>query len=95
MMFDSHLFLAFPLDKDYLSKLLAVQPALRSLFIQEGDLNYLQTIEHDGQTYLVKNLGSKTDLATLESVRSHLLSILRRLIEDYPYESHPLRILAI
>ena len=95
MIFDSHLFLAFPLRPDYISNLELVPIALRALYIRNLDENYLSEISHKGQRFLAKNLGSLIDFQALESAQIHIYSVLKKLIPDFPYNSHPLVLLAL
>jgi|GEM_PF-1451410 len=95
MMFNAVLFLGFPLLDSYqreLSKLSAVE---RELFIQYQVSPYLQQIQSEGALYLGKGLGSSVELAALDSFQSHIYSLLRKLVPDFPYQQHPLLLLIL
>jgi hypothetical protein len=94
-MFEYDLFLAFPVNSEYRSNLDLVPEGIRSLFIQNKNKDYLQSFDHEGQSYLGKNLGSLVDLRDLDSAYSNLISLLQRLIPDVPYEHKDIQLLAI
>jgi hypothetical protein len=93
-MFDDHLFLAFPVTLDFSIQLNEVPLAIRSLFIQ-NDEQYLLALEFEGQSFLAKNLGEIVDFQALEAASLHLYSILKRLVPNFPYETHSLLLLAL
>lgn len=95
VMLDTILFLGFPLSASYQQELQWLPSAERELFIQPQASPYLQQIENQGMVYLGKSLGSSIEIAALESVQSHIYSLLRKLIPHFPYEKHPLLLLAI
>ncbi len=92
MIFDYQLFFGFALFDTYLAGLAQISPELRSTFIHP---HYLHKLDHEGQGYLGKYLGSVVEFSTLELVQAHIYSLLRRLIADYPYEDHPLILLTV
>jgi hypothetical protein len=94
-MFDTILFLGFPLSDSYQRELQQLPSAERELFIQKQVSPYLQQIEDKGIVYLGKSLGSSIEMTALESMQSHIYSLLRKLIPHFPYEQHPLLLLAI
>jgi hypothetical protein len=94
-MFDTILFLGFPLSAAYQQALIQLPAAERELFIQSQDSVYLQKIENEGMEYLGKSLGPSIDIATLEMSYSHIHSLLKKLIPHFPYEQHPLLLLAL
>lgn len=99
-MFDTILFLGFPLTDAYRLALLAIPSVERDLFIQnqdpfQPDSPYLQKIEHEGIEYLGKYLGSSIDMATCDLSYFHILSLLKKLIPHFPYEQHSLFMLAL
>jgi hypothetical protein len=93
-MYDYQLFLGLCLDSAYLEKFKTVSPAVRSAFVQEHP-HYLQLIDYQHKIYLGKRLESMITFSSLDYLESHIYSILRRLVADYPYQSHSLTLLAI
>lgn len=98
-MFDTILFLGLPLSNSYQLALLQLPSAEQEIFIQNQgafqDSPYLQKIEHEGIEYLGKYLGSSIDMATLDLSYSHIVSLLKKLIPQFPYEQNPLFLLAL
>lgn len=94
-MFDTVLFLGFPLIDAYRQALMQLPIAERELFIQNQDPIYLQKIENEGIEYLGKYLGSSIEMAALEMAYSHVYSLLKKLIPHFSYEQHPLLLLAL
>jgi hypothetical protein len=89
------LFFGFLLSPAYQDKLAQLPESIRSSFIQKTVSPYLQQIEYEGKTYLGKSLGHSIELTALEGMESHIDSLLRYLIPDYPYENCPLVLLAL
>lgn len=81
------------MDAAYEQKLATVNPPLLALFTSGGE-EYLESREHQGRPYFGKTLGGSIDLPRLELVQGNVLSILRRLVPDYAYESVPLCVIA-
>lgn len=94
-MFDTVLFLGFPLSVAYQQELTRLPAAERELFIQNQDSAYLQKIENEGIEYLGKYLGPSTEMGALEMSCSHVYSLLKKLIPYFSYEEHPLLLLAL
>lgn len=94
-MFDTVLFLGFPLSEAYRQALIQIPAIERELFIQNQDSNYLQKIEYEGIEYLGKYLGSSIEMAKLSMSHSHIYSLLKKLIPHFPYEKSPLLLLAL
>jgi hypothetical protein len=94
-MFDTILFLGFPLSDADKQTLIQLPAAERELFIQNQDSSYLQKIENDGIEYLGKYLGPSIEMAALEMSYSHVYSLLKRLIPRFPYGEHSLLLLAL
>lgn len=98
-MFDTILFLGFPLSDSYQLLLLELPSAERKMFIQNQDFHqdspYLQKIEYEGMEYLGKYLGSSIDMATFDLSYSHIVSLLKKLIPQFPYEQNSLFLLAL
>ena len=94
-MSDHPLFVGLPLTESYLHELKKLPPALINTFIKGQSAEYLQQIECDGVLYLGKSLETPYDLAALDSLQTHVYSLLKKLIPDYPYELHPLLLLPL
>ncbi len=94
-MFDYQLFLGLPILSSYQEELNQLPSSLRDLFIQNKDSSYLQQIEYENVVYLGKSLGSTIETFILDAMQAHIYSLLRRLIPHYPYEQHPLLLLAL
>lgn len=94
-MFDHHLFFGLPLFDPYLHQLNELPAPLRDAFIQSQSNDYLQQIESEGIVYVGKFTNEPLELASLDSLEVHIHSILKKLIPDYPFEQHPLILLAI
>ncbi len=71
----------------------SANPSLVALFTKGGD-DYLETVEHHGQRYLGKCVGENADLARITLVEANIMSLLRRLVPDYPYQETPMLVLA-
>lgn len=94
-MLDTILFLGFPLSSSYQKELTLLSSVERDLFIQSCASPYLQQIEYEGSLYLGKCLGPSIEMAALESMHSHVYSLLKKLVPHFPYEHHPLLLLAL
>jgi hypothetical protein len=94
-MFDTVLFLGFPLSDAYQKELLRLPSAERELFIQNQVSPYLQRVESEGTYYLGKCLGSSIEMVELDSSFLHIYSLLRKLVPNFPYEQYPLLLLAL
>lgn len=93
-MFETQLFLAYPLNSQYEAKLEQIPHSLRVFFIQDHP-DYLQQITHNGIPYLGKQLEKVIDLRTLDSLEAHIISLLKRLVPDHPYENDTLTFLPL
>lgn len=94
-MFDTTLFLGFPLLELYLNELMRLPAVELALFIQKEPSPYLQQIENEGRGYLGKSIGSSVELGALEAFQSHIYSLLKKLVPIFPYEEYPLLLLAL
>lgn len=83
-LFERHLFLGFPVDSDYRTGLSFVNPQLLSMYIQKNG-EYLQEYFHAGTQYLGRTIPSPAQPGDLELLESHILSLLTRLVPNYPY----------
>jgi len=94
-MFETVLFLGIPLSSSYQLLLDQLPLAERELFISSSDSSYLQKVENNGGEYLGKYLEQPVDMSTLELSNAHVYSLLKKLIPHFPYEDHPLFLLAL
>lgn len=94
-MFETVLFLGFPLSDSYEQILRQLSDVDRNLFIGDSDASYLQKIESEGVKYLGKYLGPLIEVGALEMSSSHIYSLLRKLVPDFSYDCHPLILLAL
>lgn len=94
-MLETEIFLGFPLSDSYQRELLQLPSVERELFIQDRPSPYLQQIENEGILYLGKYLGPSIEMSLLDSSYSHLYSLLKKLVPHFPYEQHPLFLLAL
>lgn len=94
-MFTHQLFLGLPVSVSYGNQLGLLPKSLRDAFIQQDSSDYLRQIESDGVTYLGKCVESPLVMDALESMETHIISLLKMLIPDYPYHEHPLVLLAL
>ncbi len=94
-MFDYQLFLGLPLSASYQEELHVLPDSVRNTFIQREVSPYLQVVEHEGVMYLGKFAGASVELAALDALQTHIYSLLKKLIPHYPYENHPLLLLAL
>lgn len=76
------LFLGLPLTAADQRQLAQVAPAVRALFIQEGDSPYLQILNSDGVLYLGKSLGPVLKTEQLVMMQAHVSSLIRRILPD-------------
>jgi hypothetical protein len=91
----SSLFFGFRVPESYQEELLKLPSVEKELFIQSQVSPYLQQIEHEGRLYLGKSLGPSIEMANLDSLHSHIYSLLKKLVPSFPYEQHPLLLLAL
>ncbi len=94
-MFDYQLFLGLPLSTAYQQELGQLPASMRDIFIQTSVSPYLQQVENEGAIYLGKYLGSSVEASLLDALQAHVYSLLKKLIPHYPYEEHPLVLLAL
>lgn len=92
-MFDYELFLGLPLTQDYEARLSRV-PSVQLEFYIQNDPNYLQSYKVDGVAYLGKAMGVSLSVNSIELQKSHIFSLLKRLVPDYPYDFNSLTIVA-
>lgn len=91
---EASLFFGFLLDASFQEKLQVLDPAFKSLFIQQGD-DYLQEYNGKEGLFLGKFLGKKSDFATLEAFSLNIYSLLTKILPNYPYKSSKLMIIPV
>ena len=94
-MSDQRLFLGLPLNESYHRELKKIPLPVKETFIQEQPSDYLQQIEKEGVFYLGKSMDSPYDMASIDAFETHVYSLLKKLIPDYPYDQHPLLLLPL
>jgi hypothetical protein len=93
-MFERRLFLGFQIDSAYQTALLAVNKALLGHFINDNG-EYLSELVYENQRYLGRFLDSPIEVNSLEFSQEHIISLLKRLIPNYAYESSTLWLLPV
>lgn len=88
------LFLGFPLESSFIQELNAVNPNIKSLYIQEGS-EYLQQITHEGQAYLGKVIDKMVNTESLELYEANILSLIQKIVPNYPYSGLTLVLFSI
>ncbi|KAF3361723.1 Uncharacterized protein PHSC3_001722 [Chlamydiales bacterium STE3] len=83
------LFLGFQIEKDFADKLQKVNLDVRSLFIKNQP-GYLQEVEFQQQRYIGKMIDVNTDLDALFLLKNNILSILKKLVPEFPYKEDSL-----
>lgn len=91
-MFETELFLAFPVSFDYSRALDAVPAALKTTFIDSQ--GYLKSLEYEGVSYLTKSLGDTIDEEGLKLASKHLCSLLQKLVPTYIVDESSLVLIA-
>lgn len=86
---ENQLYLCFPLNSIYSNELLKLSESIKNLYIPE----HLQYVSHKEERYLGKKLSFPISLTDLKQMELHLLSILTKLVENFPYEKYPLVII--
>lgn len=84
------LFFGLPLNNDFLNKFQKINPNVCLLFIHDNNNEYLQKITLNESIFIGKNIGKITDLDSLQLSQKHVISILKKLIPDHPFDSDSL-----
>jgi|GEM_PF-3749942 hypothetical protein len=87
------LFLGFPMDEVFQKSLKKNNPYLVSFLI--GQKDYLQEASYEGMQYLGKCVEAYPTLDQLSHMEIHLISLLKRLAPQYPFQSNPLKLLTL
>lgn len=88
------LFLGYPVDSGFEKALNGVDPAIVSLFIQDGE-DYLHEVRYQGARYLGKQVSQIADFEQLELLETNIYSLLKKVVPDYPYHQKQLLIFPI
>ena len=88
-------FLGLPLSDSYRQKLDAISPSLKALFIQEQSSDYLLQVDFQGVTYLGKYLETPYEMSALDSLQTHIYSLLQKLLPEVRKEEQTLLLLAL
>lgn len=83
------LFLGFHVPAEYAGKLNRVSPEVLALFIQDNPV-YLRQVVIDDVVYLGKFIGKNVEVDTLSLIQNHILSLLKKLVPEYPYSEDDL-----
>lgn len=92
--FDSCLFFGFLVDSDLQKELNSLDSTFKSLFIQKNE-PFLQELDFENKLYLGKFIGQISDLAKLELTSLNIMSLVKKLVPDYPIEKTELLIIPI
>lgn len=93
-MFDSHLFLGFPVDPFFAAQVEKVNPHLLVQYISNSD-DQLREIIYQEMRFFGKMLGRIASLDQLELLEANIYSVLRKLVPDYPYSEVSLYVFPI
>lgn len=88
-MFDVELFLGFPIDETFEEAMASADSRLIQAFIQPNQ-DYIQKFVYQNVAYLGKSAGKISEISKLDLLSSHIYSLLKKIIPDYPYEKVPL-----
>lgn len=94
-MFETILFLGFPVSDSYERILRQLPEVERDLFIGSSDSSYLQKVENEGVQYLGKYLGPIIEMGALEMSSSHIYSLLKKWVPHFSYDCQSLVLLAV
>ncbi len=81
-MYDLKLFLGIAADVELEKALSKINPHLLSLYMSGG--NYLSAVSLKEQRYFGKPAPLSSSVNQLENLETHLLSLLRKLVPEYP-----------
>lgn len=91
-LYQATLFLGFSIDPSFKTSLRSVNPHLVSLLTSGGD--YLQKISTANQEFLGKTIPDFPNFEELESLETHLISLLKKLAPQYPFHTNPPKLFA-
>lgn len=84
-MFFAKLFMGVAVEGSFASQFSAANPQLVALFLNP-EREYLLEIKHEGKIYLGKTVSTSTDLASLGQIEANIVSLLKKIVPDYPYD---------
>lgn len=88
-MFESKLFLGFPVHGEFAKKFHELDPEIIEIFIQ-ADSAYLEKTTFKETLYLGKYVQDISNLQSLEQLESNVYSLLKKIVPGYPFEETPL-----
>lgn len=88
-MFDRKLFLGFPVDSRFENALITANTQLLSKFVHPNS-QYLQEVNFQNQRYFGSFVPSPSEISELELKKSHIYSVLKRIVPQYPYDQSQL-----
>lgn len=94
-MYNSSLFLGFPVSYSYADALTKIDPQILNLFISENIESYLKEVSVDGVRYVGKFVEEVLTIPDLVVLEKNIYSVLNKFVPDYPYEDVPLVLLAV
>lgn len=90
----SSLFLGFPITPLFREALQRNKAEVLSFFIHPGG-DYLQEIQYQGMDYLGKWVENPSTLHQISLLEEHILSLLKKLVVEYPYQNESLNLFPI
>jgi hypothetical protein len=93
-MFSASLFFGFSLSPSLEKALKATNPALVAMFI-DNESDYLHECNLKGLRYLGKRVEVPADLSHIESLATHLESLMKRLVPAFSRDEYPLLLVAV
>lgn len=93
-MIEAKLFLGFPVDDDLDLLLKKINPQFKSFFIQNNS-DYLQEMTFKNRLYLGKLVENRGSISDLELLENNIYSLLKKIVNDYPFEKKPLLLFPI
>lgn len=88
-MFESRLFLGFPIQEEFQKKLQEIDPEILQIFICPQS-DYLEQAAFKETVYLGRYVNDVTNLQSLDQLEANVYSLLKKIIPDYPFEKTPL-----
>ncbi|MEI8125559.1 MAG: hypothetical protein WCG42_07395 [Parachlamydiaceae bacterium] len=94
-MFDTALFLGFPVDASYAQKLRGADPVLVGVFIHGANGEYLSDVQNEGCRYLGRFIASSVTVADLSLLEQNIYSILKKVTPHERVDLVPLVLFTI
>lgn len=92
-MFSASLFLGFLVDEELEKKLSKANPALVAMFV-DNQSEYLHRSSYKGKSYLGKKLEAPLEFSSVESLESHVESLMIRLVPTFSISDYPTQMIA-